>query len=145
MGTTTILAALLCYGLGVMTWYGQSQLAVAIGITATALLQFKTELHGFSEKLSRQDVTSILQFGVLGVLTFIILPLLPDRGYGPHDALNPYHIWLMVVLVSGVNLVGYLILRLVAARQSVLLAGVAGGLVLSTATTLVYPIRYLQR
>ena len=142
MGTTTILAALLCYGLGVMTWYGQSQLAVAIGITATALLQFKTELHGFSEKLSRQDVTSILQFGVL---TFIILPLLPDRGYGPHDALNPYHIWLMVVLVSGVNLVGYLTLRLVAARQSVRLAGVAGGLVSSTATTLVYPIRYLQR
>jgi len=65
MGTTTIIAALLCYGLGVMTWYGQSQLAAAIGITATALLQFKTELHGISERLSRQAVTSILQFGVL--------------------------------------------------------------------------------
>jgi uncharacterized membrane protein (DUF4010 family) len=73
------------------------------------------------------------------------LPLLPDQGYGPYDALNPYHLWLMVVLVSGVSLVGYLTLRLVAARQSVLLAGVAGGLVSSTATTLVYPIRYLQR
>jgi uncharacterized membrane protein (DUF4010 family) len=134
-GTTTVIAVLLCYGLGAMVWYGQSQLAVAIAVVATALLQFKAELHGFSEKLSSQDVASMLQFGVL---SFIILPLLPNEGYGPHGALNPYHIWLMVVLVSGISLAGYLSLRLMGGRQSVLLVGVSGGLVSSTATTLVF-------
>jgi uncharacterized membrane protein (DUF4010 family) len=134
-GTTTVVAVLLCYGLGVMVWYGQSQLAAAIAIVATALLQFKAELHGLTERLSRQDLTSILQFGVL---SFIILPLLPDEGYGPYGALNPYHIWLMVVLVSGISLAGYLALRLLGGRQSMLLVGVSGGLVSSTATTLVF-------
>jgi uncharacterized membrane protein (DUF4010 family) len=134
-GTTTVVAVLLCYGLGVMVWHGQSQLAAAIAIVATALLQFKAELHGLTERLSRQDVTSVLQFGVL---SFIILPLLPNEGYGPYGALNPYHIWLMVVLVSGISLAGYLALRLLGGRQSLLLVGVSGGLVSSTATTLVF-------
>lgn len=134
-GTTTVIAVLLCYGLGAMVWYGHSQLAAAIGIVATALLQFKAELHGFSARLSKQDVSSVLQFGVL---SFIILPLLPNEGYGPHGALNPYHIWMMVVLVSGISLAGYLALRLVGARQSLLLVGISGGLVSSTATTVVY-------
>lgn len=134
-GTTTVIAVLLCYGLGVMVWHDRSQLAVSVAIVATLLLHFKTELHGLSTRLSRQDVASILQFAVL---TFIILPLLPDRGIGPYPVLNPHHIWLMVVLVSGVSLLGYLALRLIGTKQSLLLVGAFGGLVSSTATTLVY-------
>jgi uncharacterized membrane protein (DUF4010 family) len=134
-GTTTVIAVLLCFGLGVMVWYDRSQLAVAVAIVATVLLHFKTELHGFSERLSQQDLASILQFAVL---TFIVLPLLPDRGFDPYHVLNPYHIWLMVVLVSGVSLAGYLALHLVGPRKSLLLVGAFGGLVSSTATTLVY-------
>jgi uncharacterized membrane protein (DUF4010 family) len=134
-GTTTVIAVLLCYGLGVMVWHDRSQLAVAVAIVATLLLHFKTELHGLSARLSRQDVASILQFAVL---TFIILPLLPDRGIGPYQVLNPHHIWLMVVLVSGVSLIGYMALRLIGTKKSLLLVGAFGGLVSSTATTLVY-------
>jgi uncharacterized membrane protein (DUF4010 family) len=134
-GTTTVIAVLLCYGLGVMVWHDRSQLAVSVAIVATLLLHFKTELHGLSARLSRQDVASILQFAVL---TFIILPLLPDRGIGPYRVLNPHHIWLMVVLVSGVSLIGYLALRLIGTKQSLLLVGTFGGLISSTATTLVY-------
>ncbi len=134
-GTTTEVAMLLCYGLGVMVWYDQSQLAVEVGIVATLLLHFKTELHGFSERLSRNDVASILQFAVV---SFIVLPLLPDRGFDHYRVLNPYQIWLMTVLISGVSLSGYLALRLIGARRGLLLVGVFGGLVSSTATTLVY-------
>jgi uncharacterized membrane protein (DUF4010 family) len=134
-GTTTVIAVLLCYGLGVMVWHDRSQLAVSVAIVATLLLHFKTELHGLSARLSRQDVASILQFAVL---TFVILPLLPDRGFGPYQVLNPHHVWLMVVLVSGVSLIGYLALRLVGTKRSLLLVGALGGLVSSTATTLVY-------
>jgi uncharacterized membrane protein (DUF4010 family) len=134
-GTTTVVAVLLCFGLGVMVWYDRSQLAVTIAIAATVLLHFKTELHGYSERISQRDLASILQ---LAVLTFIVLPLLPDRGFGPYGVLNPYHIWLMVVLVSGVSLAGYLALRLAGSGKSLTLVGIFGGLVSSTATTLVY-------
>jgi uncharacterized membrane protein (DUF4010 family) len=134
-GTTTVVAVLLCFGLGVMVWYDRPQLAVAIAIAATVLLHFKTELHGYSERISQRDLASILQ---LAVLTFIVLPLLPDRGFGPYGVLNPHHIWLMVVLVSGVSLAGYLALRLAGSEKSVTLVGAFGGLVSSTATTLVY-------
>jgi uncharacterized membrane protein (DUF4010 family) len=134
-GTTTVVAVLLCYALGVMVWYDHSRLAAAIGIVATILLQFKTQLHGFSERLSQRDLASVLQFAVL---SFIILPLLPDEGFDQYRVLNPYHVWLMVVLVSGISLSGYLALRLIGARESLPLVGILGGLVSSTATTVVY-------
>ena len=66
------------------------------------------------------------------------MPLLPDKGIGPYAVLNPYHIWLMVVLVSGLSLAGYLVLRFIGTGKSLLLVGMSGGLVSSTATTLVY-------
>lgn len=134
-GTTTMIAVMLCYVLGVMVWYEHTQHAVGLAIAATVLLHFKTELHGFSDKMAPGDITSMLQFAVL---TFIVLPLLPNQGYGPYQAFNPYHVWLMVVLISGVSLAGYLALRLAGAKRSVPLIGVLGGLVSSTATTLVY-------
>lgn len=134
-GTTTVIAVLLCYVFGVMVWYGHTQHAVGLAIATTVLLHFKTELHGFSDRLAPEDITSMLQFAVL---TFIVLPVLPNRAFGPFDAFNPYHLWLMVVLVSGVGLIGYLVLRLAGAKRGLLLIGALGGLVSSTATTLVY-------
>jgi uncharacterized membrane protein (DUF4010 family) len=134
-GTTTVIAVLLCYAFGVMVWYDHTQYAVGLAIAAAVLLHFKAELHGFSDRLAPGEISSMLQFAVL---TFIVLPLLPNRGYGPYQVLNPYHLWLMVVLISGVSLAGYLALRFTGARRSLLLIGGLGGLVSSTATTLVY-------
>ena len=134
-GTTTVVALLLCYTLGVMVWHGYTRLAVALGIVATALLQFKPELHGITRRLSRNDVASILQFAVL---SFVILPFLPDEGFDRYRVLNPHDIWLMVVLVSGIGIAGYLALRIVGARRSLPLVGTLGGLVSSTATAVVY-------
>ena len=136
-GTTTVAAILVCYGLGAAVWYGNDTLAIMLAIITTVLLYFKTELHGITEKLSRRDLISILQFAVL---TFIILPILPDKNYGPYEAINPYQIWLMVVLVSGVSLAGYVALQFIGPRHSAVL-GLFGGLVSSTATTLVYARR----
>ena len=134
-GTTTVAAIVMCYGLGAMIWHGYATLSVMLAIVTTMLLYFKAELRGITQNLSRRDLTSMLQFAVL---TFIILPVLPDINYGPYDALNPYQIWLMVVLISGVSLAGYLALRVVGQRYGVALLGLFGGLASSTATTLVY-------
>jgi uncharacterized membrane protein (DUF4010 family) len=137
-GTTTVAAIIVCYALGAIVWYGYSTLAIMLAIVTTILLYFKTELHGLSRNLDRRDLISILQFAIL---TFIILPVLPDKNFGPYEAINPYQVWLMVVLISGVSLAGYIALRLVGQRYGTALLGSFGGLVSSTATTLVYARR----
>jgi uncharacterized membrane protein (DUF4010 family) len=134
-GTTTVIALLLCYGLGAMIWYGLAKLAVMLAITITALLYFKPELRGLSQRLTRSDLVAVLQFSVL---TFIVLPILPDQSYGPYDAFNPHQAWLMVVLISGISLAGYTALHTVGTRYGAPLLGFLGGLVSSTATTLLY-------
>ena len=79
---------------------------------------------------------TVLLYALFAVLSVVILPVLPDRNFGPYDAWNPYHIWLMVVLISGVSLAGYGALRLVGARHGAPLIGIFGGLVSSTARRL---------
>ena len=134
-GTTTVIALLLCYGLGAMIWYGLAELAVMLAIGITALLYFKPELRGFSQKLTRRDLVAVLQFSVL---TFIVLPILPDQNYGPYQAFNPHQAWLMVVLISGISLSGYAALQVVGTRYGAPMLGFFGGMVSSTATTLIY-------
>jgi uncharacterized membrane protein (DUF4010 family) len=134
-GTTTVIALLMCYGLGAMIWYDLATLAVMLAIAVTTLLYFKPELRGISQKLTRRDLVAVLQFSVL---TFIVLPILPDENYGPYDAFNPHQAWLMVVLISGISLAGYAALHVVGTRYGAPLLGFLGGLVSSTATTMIY-------
>jgi uncharacterized membrane protein (DUF4010 family) len=135
MGTTTVMAAALTFCLGAAVWHGYSELVIAVAIVVTTLLHYKTQLEGFSMKLTQTDMASLLQFAVLSL---VILPVVPNRGFGPYGALNPYHIWMMVVLISAVSLAGYVAWRLLGGKGPVLLLGALGGLVSSTATTLVY-------
>ena len=132
-GTTTVAALMLCYGLGVLVWNNEIQLAVMLGIAATMLLYFKPELRGISQHMTRRDLLSVLQFAVVAL---IVLPLLPNQNYGPYGAINPHQIWWMVVLIAGVGLAGYAALRLVGQQRGAVMLGLLGGLVSSTATTL---------
>jgi uncharacterized membrane protein (DUF4010 family) len=134
-GTTSIVALTVCYGLGGAVWFGYGKLAVMAAIATTALLYFKAELHGMTHRLTHKDLISILQFAVL---SFVILPILPDRDYGPFDTLNPHQIWWMVVLISGVSLAGYAALRIAGSEHGAPVIGFFGGLVSSTATTMVF-------
>jgi uncharacterized membrane protein (DUF4010 family) len=117
---------------------GHSATAVSLAVVTTGLLYFKTELRGIAAAVTRRDLVSILQFGALA---FVIYPLLPDEGFGPKAVLNLRQLWLMVVLISGISLAGYLALRIVGTRYGALLTGFLGGLVSSTATTLAYARR----
>ncbi|WP_280954675.1 MgtC/SapB family protein [Paludibacterium denitrificans] len=133
--TTTVVALLVVFGLGALVWHGHSGLAVACGIITTSLLSLKPELTGLSQKLDRRDLLSILQFAAL---SFIVLPLLPDRTFGPYQAINPHEVWLMVTLIVGVGLSGYLAVKILGERVGGPVLGILGGLVSSTATSLVY-------
>lgn len=134
-GTTTVAAVVVCYALGAMVWYGQVHVAVTLAILSTVLLYFKTELKGVYQHLTRRDLLSILQFAVLSL---VVLPILPDENYGPYNALNPYQVWWMVVLISGLSLAGYAALRIAGPRHGALLTGIFGGVASSTATTLAF-------
>jgi len=140
-GTTTVVAAIAVFFLGALNFFGDHLLTLTIGVFIAALLHFKPELEGFTQKLTAQDIRSMLQFAIL---TAVVLPLVPNEPFGPFGVLNPFQIWLMVLLISGVSLAGYVAWRLTLAygarlfRAGLLLTGMLGGVVSSTATTLVY-------
>ncbi|WP_159875566.1 MgtC/SapB family protein [Aquitalea denitrificans] len=133
--TTTVASLLVIYCLGALVWHGYGGVAVAVGIVATALLYLKPELSGLTHKLDRRDLLSLLQFAAL---SFIVLPLLPNRTFGPYQAVNPHQVWLMVTLIVGISLSGYLAVKLLGQKVGGPLLGILGGLVSSTATSLIY-------
>jgi len=134
-GFTSEAAVIVTYGLGAMTWYGYDTLAVMLAITTTVLLYFKAQLRHLSDSLTPKDINSILQFAVL---SFVVLPILPNQDYGPYLAFNPRQVWWMVVLISGLALAGYMALRIIGARHGAAVLGIFGGLASSTATTMMF-------
>ncbi|HPG40480.1 MAG TPA: MgtC/SapB family protein [bacterium] len=134
-GLTTEVAALMTAMTGALTYWNQITLAVAIGVTITILLSFKLELHSFARNLTRADVFSTLKFAVISA---IILPILPNKLYGPEpfNIFNPYKIWLFVVFISAISFVGYIFMKLIGANKGITLTGLLGGLASSTAVTI---------
>ncbi len=133
LGLTSYAAAILTFLVGSLVFWQRFESAIAVSVSVGILLASKPIIHRWAHNLTNEDVLSLLQF--LAV-TGLILPLVPDRGFGPLDAFNPYTIWLMVVLISGLGFVGYVAVRLLGARSGITLTGLAGGLASSTATTL---------
>ncbi|MGH8196755.1 MAG: MgtC/SapB family protein [Steroidobacteraceae bacterium] len=131
-GQTSEVAALLLYSIGAYVVVGDLAVVVALGGVVAVLLHYKDPLHAFAAKIGERDVTAIMQFALISL---VVLPVLPDRTYGPYEVLNPFQIWLMVVLIVGISLIGYVAYKLVGAKEGAVLGGVIGGLVSSTATT----------
>jgi uncharacterized membrane protein (DUF4010 family) len=132
-GLTTEIAAVLVYLLGAMVTLGHSELAIGLGVVTAAVLAYKQPLHGFVDKIGWDDVYAGLR---LLIATFIALPLLPDEPIDPWGALNPYKLWLLVILISSLSLVGYVLTRVLGQTRGTALTGLTGGLVSSTAVTL---------
>ena len=137
-GQTTEMAALLLFGVGAYLVIGQMAVAVALGGATALLLHYKELLHDFAARIGGRDVTAIMQFVLV---TLVILPVLPNRAYDPYQVLNPFQIWLMVVLIVGIGLAGYVTYKIFGERASAVLGGLLGGLISSTATTVSYARR----
>ncbi len=137
-GLTTEVAVLLMYGLGAYLIVGPTPVAVAIGGGLAVLLSWKEPLHGFVQRIGPTDIKAIMQFVLI---TLVILPVLPDQTYGFYEAFNPYRSWLMVVLIVGISLGGYVAYKLFGQLTGALLSGVLGGMISSTATTVSYSRR----
>jgi uncharacterized membrane protein (DUF4010 family) len=140
-GLTTEIALLLMYAVGAYVVVGPEAIAIAIGAGAAVLLQYKGELHGMARTLGDEDLRAIMQFVLISL---VILPVLPNRTYGPYAVLNPREIWLMVVLIVGLSLAGYIAYKFFGERAGLLLGGILGGIISSTATTVSYARRTVR-
>jgi uncharacterized membrane protein (DUF4010 family) len=135
VGSTTEVAALITAINGALCYWGQLQLAAAIGVATTVILSAKLPLQKLVAKLTTEDLIATLKFAVV---TAIVLPVLPRKPLGapPFDVLVPYELWLMVVLISGLGFIGYVLIQIVGTKRGIGLTGILGGLVSSTALTL---------
>lgn len=139
-GITSEVAFLLTYLLGVLalasdllpTPKDRYLVTAALGVAAGALLSFKQPLHAWVRKLSDEDVFATVKFAVLAI---IVLPLLPNEGYG-HYKINPRSVGLLVTLVAGISFAGYVAVRTLGAGRGMGVVGLLGGLASSTAVTL---------
>ncbi len=139
-GLTTAVALLLMYAVGAYIVIGAwwVAIAIAIGGTVSVLLQLKLQLHGIVAKLGDSDIKAIMQFVLISC---IILPVLPNQTYDRYQVLNPHEIWLMVVLVVGISLGGFVVWKFFGQQAGMVLGSILGGTISSTATAVSFAKR----
>jgi uncharacterized membrane protein (DUF4010 family) len=130
---TTLVAALLSFALGAFAVLGDIAAASSAGVVTAILLATKQQLHGFLVRLTWTELRAGL---LIAAMTFILLPILPDRTVDPWGALNPHLLWLMTVLIAAVSFVGHAAMRLLGPKSGLFLEVAIGGLFASTAVTL---------
>ena len=137
-GSTTFAASLLTCLLGALVQIDQTAAAVLVAAMTSVLIGLKQPIHAWTRAFTAADIRATLQFVAI---SGVMLPLLPNRAFGPFAAFNPYSTWLMVVLISGMGFAGYLMMRLLGAKSGITITGLVGGLASSTATTLAFSRR----
>ncbi|TAJ70392.1 MAG: DUF4010 domain-containing protein [Phenylobacterium sp.] len=130
-GLTTEIALVVTTLIGALA-VSQPQLAAMVGVGVAILLAGRNRLHHFvSDVLTEEELEAAL---ILGAATLVVLPLLPDRGLGPFEAINPQTVWKLVILVLAIGAAGHVAVRALGARFGLAVAGLASGFVSSTAT-----------
>lgn len=130
---TGVVAGLCVFALGALAIVGDQRAAAAGGAALAALLASRDLLHGLLKRISWVELRSAL---VLAVMTAIVLPLLPARAIDPWGGFNPQQVWLFTVLTAAISFLGYIAVRLFGTTRGVLVGGLAGAVVSSTAVTL---------
>jgi uncharacterized membrane protein (DUF4010 family) len=130
---TSVIAAMLTFLLGVVALVGDKSVASAGGVVLVTVLASREFLHGFMRRLSWSELKSAI---ILLAMTFVILPLVPSEPIGPFGGISPANTWILVILLAGISFAGYVAVKILGNRRGELVAGVVGGLVSSTGTTL---------
>ncbi len=134
-GITTEVAAMITYLLGVFAVRGDMAVAGAAAVTLVMVLAARETTHGWLQTIEKNDLKAAIQ---LLVITVVILPILPDEGYGPGKVLNPFELWWTVVVISGISFVAMAAKKLLGDKSGLLVAGLLGGFASSTATAVSY-------
>ena len=137
-GITTEISALLAFLFGALVWWHMTGLASALAVVTVLLLAAKRPLESLARRIGQGDLNAALQFAVI---TLIVFPVLPDNTYGPLQVINFRDIWLFVILIAGLNLIGYVLIKILGSQQGIGLAGLLGGIGSSTALAISFSRR----
>lgn len=132
-GATTEFAALFVYLMGILIADGKLLFAASVTLIVVLLLYFKEKLHDFAANIEKKELYDAIKFIAV---VFIILPLLPNQTFDPLEVLNPYLIWLIVVLISSISFISYIAIKLIGPKKGIGLGGFLGGLMSSTALSI---------
>ena len=127
---TTTIAGLLTFVLGIYAPLGDVRVAAATAVAATGILLIREELHSWVQKLSAAELQSVL---VLLAMSFIALPVMPDRDIGPWGGINPRDVWIIAITLAGISFAGFVAEKSLGERRGVLIASAIGGTISSTA------------
>ncbi len=133
IGLTTQIAAFITFLLGVMVWYKLENYAIFLAVIMIVLLEIKPKLQQIEKKISPTDINAVI---LLLVMSFVVLPILPDKMIGPYHLFNPYKTWLMAIVIASLSFVGYVAIKVLGQKHGVLITGAAGGLISSTAVSI---------
>ncbi|MFT7823716.1 MAG: MgtC/SapB family protein [Sulfurimonas sp.] len=134
-GSTTEFAAIAAFLIGMLVYDGLYMFATFTTVAVIFILDIRSNVLQIADKTKKKDLHSMVLFLLI---TFIVLPLLPDRTIDPFGIINPYFIWMMVVLISGLSFAGYIAARLIGVSRGIMVAGFFGGFLSSTATTVTF-------
>jgi uncharacterized membrane protein (DUF4010 family) len=134
-GSTTEFAAIAAYLIGMLVYDGLYMFATFTTVAVIFLLDIRSNVLQFADNTKKKDLHSMVLFLLI---TFIILPILPDKTVDPFGLINLYFIWMMVVLISGLSFAGYIAARLIGVSRGIMVAGFFGGFLSSTATTVTF-------
>jgi uncharacterized membrane protein (DUF4010 family) len=132
---TTGIATVLAFLLGAFATSGFPLQAAGAAVIAAIVLSLKKPLHSFVSRLSAEELRAALRFLLISV---VILPWLPNRAIGPYDALNPFELWALVVLICGLSFLGYVAVRLLGPGRGLAFTAISGAIVSSTAVALAF-------
>lgn len=132
-GITTEISALVTFFAAAMLIYERATLAVFVAIVVLFILNSKDKITEYAKVIEKKDLSAAILFAMM---TFVVLPILPDKPIDPWGYFNLHNIWLMVILVAGISFFGYIAVRMVGTTKGIGLTGLFGGLASSTAVTL---------
>ena len=131
-GMTSETAAVLTFALGALASVGALLAAGLLAVALVTLLNQKDPLHGFLHRIDKYEVAAAVKLLLVSV---VLLPVLPNEGFGPGLVLNPYQLWWAVVLIGTIGLAGHAAIRIAGPGRGAILMGLLGGMVSSTAVT----------
>ena len=156
LGFTSELAVFFAYLLGflVTTSSLPLQIVISVFVVVLLILSFKSKVKNFMKRVSRNDTEAFISYAIIAL---VVLPFLPNvsihvsdipllqtilNGYnislgafGGMEIFNPRNIWYIVALVTGIDVLGYLLGKLFGNKQSFVLTSLIGGFISSTSTT----------
>lgn len=131
-GFTTVVAAMVTFVLGVYAVLGDQNIAAAAGVTVMVILAVREQLHGILSRITWNELRAAI---ILLSMTFLALPFIPDRNFGPFGGVNPRQIWLLAVVLAAVSFLGYVAVKIFGSKRGMLLSSAIGGMVSSTSVT----------